>query len=120
METDISKDYQEAVRRIKIAKKKNSVSLDLYGLSLTQLPESIQDLSDQLRRLDLSDCDILASLQGIENLTQLQQLDLSLCENLTSLQGIENLSQLQQLYLSVCERLTSLQGIEKLTQLQQL
>ncbi len=91
----------------------------------------------QLTSLNVSGCDNLSSLSGVEGLSQLTSLAVSGCDNLSSLSGIEGLSQLTlvnvknlssieglsqltSLDVSGCDNLSSLSGIKGLSQLTSL
>ncbi|MGI9179538.1 MAG: COR domain-containing protein [Longimicrobiaceae bacterium] len=108
-----------ALARIEEAHRNEEPLLDLSGLRLTQLPASIEKLT-QLQSLYLSDNQLTQLPASIEKLTQLQQLVLW-GNQLTQLPAsIEKLTQLQYLNLSG-NQLTQLPAsIEKLTQLQRL
>jgi Leucine-rich repeat (LRR) protein len=111
--------YQEAERRIEAARQENTIQLDLSGLWLTELPETIASLT-QLQTLNLSGNQLTELPETIASLTQLQKLYLS-SNQLTELpETIASLTQLQTLYFSN-NRLTELpEVIAALTQLQTL
>src|SRR5437588_369724 len=88
-----------AEARIQEALKKRATELDLSGLGLTELPESIAQLS-QLQMLSLSYNQLTTLPESVAQLSQLLQ-KLYLDDNqLTSLpESLRNLTQLEQLYL---------------------
>ncbi len=95
-----------AAERIKVARELDAYDLDLSGLGLTQLPESIGELS-QLRHLSVADNRLTSLPESIGRLTQLQEVYFS-GNQLTSLpESIGQLSGLLSLYL-FDNRLTSL------------
>ena len=67
--------YQEAERRIAEAQRTNATELDLSGLGLTSLPESLFQLT-QLQTLYLSENHLTELPKGIGQLEDLQNLDL--------------------------------------------
>jgi len=111
--------YQEAERRIEAARQEGATELDLSGIGLTELPETIALLT-QLQELDLSDNQLTELPEVIASLTQLQTLNL-FYNRLTELsEEIALLTQLQELDLSD-NQLTELpEVIASLTQLQTL
>jgi Leucine-rich repeat (LRR) protein len=111
--------YQKAERRIKAARQENAIKLNLEGLGLTDLPESITALT-QLQSLNLSHNQLTELPESITALTQLQTLNLS-HNQLTELpDSITALTQLQTLDLSH-NQLTELpNSITALTQLKEL
>ena len=133
----------EAEKRVRAAIKGESLSLDLSGLALTQLPSSLNQLT-QLQELDLSYNQLTTLPDWIGQLTQLRE-SLNLSGNqlttlpdslgqLTQLRGLwlgrnqltmlpnsfGQLSQLQQLSLTHNQLTTLPDSLGQLTQLQQL
>jgi internalin A len=104
---------------IEEAWKSREITLDLSAKNLTELPESIGQLT-QLQALHLSDNQLSELPEFIGQLTQLQFLDLS--ENqLTELpESIGQFTQLQSLYLSGNQLSELPEFIGQLTQLQSL
>lgn len=84
--------------------------------------ESLNSLAGlaHLMHLDVSGCQLVRSLEGIQNLTQLKTLKLNACASLESLDGIEHLTQLMHLELDGGERLKNLNGIQSLKLLKTL
>jgi Leucine-rich repeat (LRR) protein len=112
------KAYQEAERRIEVARQEGATELDLSRMELTEVPEAIASLT-QLESLDLSDNQLTELPKAIASLTQLQLIDISR-NQLTALESIASLTQLQLLDLSD-NQLTELpKAIASLTQLQEL
>ena len=68
-------NYKIAIDRIKTAKKNGSMSLDLSGLDLTELPSEI-GLVKNLFLLNLSKNNLTSICPEISNLKFLQKLDL--------------------------------------------
>jgi internalin A len=94
-----SKGWQEALRRIERTRRSNATELDLSGLNLTTLPESLNQLS-QLQTLSLSNNQLTAVPESLCQLSQLQNLDVS-NNQLTALpESLGQLSHLQDLDLS--------------------
>ncbi|MFG6101585.1 COR domain-containing protein [Leptothoe sp. EHU-05/26/07-4] len=116
--------YREAERRIEVARQEGATELDLSNLALTEVPESIGQLT-QLDKLDLSGYgDSKNQLTGlpdaIANLTQLQSLNFSNNGLTRLLDAISNLTHLKELNLSN-NQLTGLpDAIANLTQLKEL
>lgn len=109
----------EAQRLIKQALDTGATHLNLSKLRLRQLPKELALIATQLTSLDLSDCQALTSLQGLEPLSQLTQLDISGCCALINVDGLQHPSQLTHLDMSGCP-LKSLVGLQRLIQLTQL
>lgn len=82
--------YAKAIRKIEQAKKENAIDLDLRGLKLESVPETISQLT-LLRTLDLSFNQLTSLPESLGQLTALRTLQLSY-NKLTSLP--ESLSQL--------------------------
>ena len=97
--------YREAERRIEEALQEGATELDLSNLALTEVPESIGQLT-QLEKLVLGGWskDSQNQLTGlpdeIANLTQLQELNLSYNQFIGLPDAIANLTQLKELDLS--------------------
>ena len=111
--------YREAEKRIEAARRSGAKELDLIGIKLTELPESVEQLT-QLRSLNLSYNQLTALLESLGQLTQLQSLDLS-SNQLTALpESLGQLTQLQSLDLSNNQLTTLPESLGQLTQLQSL
>ncbi|MBW4527170.1 MAG: leucine-rich repeat domain-containing protein [Phormidium tanganyikae FI6-MK23] len=111
--------YREAERRIESARQEGATELDLGGMGLTEVPETIASLS-QLQLLDLDNNQLTELPEAIASLSQLQLLSLT-NNQLTELpKAIASLSQLQSLYLTN-NQLTELpEVVASLSQLQEL
>jgi internalin A len=110
---------KEAQKRINVALKKGATELDLSGLGLTSLPESLGKLT-QLTILDVSDNELTVLPECLGQLTQLQSLDV-MSNQLTELpESLGQLTQLQSLDV-MDNQLTELpESLGQLTQLQRL
>ena len=91
--------WQEALQRIEEALHANSRDLDLTGLRLTTLPESLGRLS-QLNDLYLRENQLTALPESLGWLSQLQTLDLSSNQLTTLPEWLGQLSQLRTLNFS--------------------
>ncbi len=111
---------ETAIQRIKAALKSRSNHLDLGSLPLNKLPAKIDELAPHLTSLDLSECEMLTSLNGIEKLKALTKLDVTGCDALTNLKALEPLTALTTLNAGWCDALTDLEGIDSLTGLTSL
>ena len=111
---------QEAERLISEAKAAKATSLSLAGLRIRRLPESLGELQEHLRVLDLSGCSSLRMVDGLSGLTDLRHLDLSGCGALSSLACLSSLSELRHLDLSGCGALSSLACLSGLSELRHL
>jgi internalin A len=114
-----NKAYQEAEKRIEKARRSGAMILNVGGIELDELPESLGNLT-QLQYVDLSG-NHLTSLPGwLGRLSQLQYLDLS-NNQLTPLpESLGQLTQLKELGLA-SNHLTALpESLGRLTQLQTL
>jgi Leucine-rich repeat (LRR) protein len=113
--------YAEALRRIRQVEDSGTASLDLSGLSLSQLPRELERLTS-LRELNLSGCQQLsADLGPVAALTRLQTLTLSACEHLNGdLKPIGGLKSLRTLNLCFDGQLTDLSPLAGLKSLQTL
>lgn len=74
---DISTPYQNAIKRIKHVSRLGSSKIDLSGLYLSDLPEELWSIANQLTALDLSHNRISFIPSGIESFTNLEILILS-------------------------------------------
>jgi Leucine-rich repeat (LRR) protein len=91
--------YRKAEQKIEQARRTGATELDLNEMDLTELPESLGNLT-QLQSLNLSSNQLTALPETLGNLTLLQTLDLS-DNHLTTLpEAIGQLTQLQWLNLS--------------------
>ncbi|MBK9147491.1 MAG: hypothetical protein IPM12_06695 [Flavobacteriales bacterium] len=71
-------------------------------------------------RVDLSKCDSLTNVDGLQGLGALQTLDLSSCWMLTNVDGIQGLGALQTLHLRFCLSLSNVDSLQGLGALQTL
>ncbi len=113
------KAYRKAEQKIERARRLGATELDLFDMGLTELPESIGQLT-QLQLLHLSGNQLTAIPEIISRLTNLQSLDIS-DNNLTALpESIGQITGLQSLDISG-NQLTALPAsIVRLTGLQSL
>jgi len=113
------KAYYEAEKKIREARRSGAKELDLIGMKLTELPESLGQLT-QLQSLDLSYNQLKTLPESLGQLTQLQDLNLSRNQLTTLPEWLGDLTQLQSLDLSE-NQLTALpESLGNLTQLQSL
>eukprot|EP01018_Ginkgo_biloba_P036684 Gb_33801 [translate_table: standard] len=75
---------------------------------------------NELKLLNVFDCERLTELQGLGGLKSLTVLDLSHCENISELSGLESLESLTDLNLKGCKNVKSLAGMEVLKSLKRL
>lgn len=106
----------EALKKIKEAKKSNAYKLDLSGLGLTEVPSELSQLT-QLKELNLTG-NKLTYISGLDKLIQLTILNLG-HNQLDKINGIEALNQLRELYLGY-NKLNKITGLERLTELVKL
>ncbi|NQU20766.1 MAG: TIR domain-containing protein [Candidatus Nealsonbacteria bacterium] len=113
------KGWEEAKRRIQHARRSVATELDLSGLSLTSVPESLGQLSG-LMELGLSGNQLTSLPESLDQLSCLEELWL-FDNQLTSLpESLGQLSRLETLYLSD-NQLTSLpESLRKLAALKEL
>ena len=98
--------YRRAEKKIEAALRSGATELKLNGMELTELPESLGQLT-KLQELNLAGSDLTSLPEWLGNLTQLQSLDIS-SNDLTSLpEWLGNLTQLKVLNLEE-SRLTAL------------
>ncbi len=116
---EAEKAFRKAERKIKEARRTGAKELHLSVMGLTELPESLGQLT-QLQSLHLSSNQLTALPESLGQLTQLQTLDL-FDNQLTALpESLGQLTQLQTLDLSH-NQLTALpESLGQLTQLQSL
>ena len=91
--------YYEAEKKIEEALKSGATELRLKGMELTELPESIEQLT-QLQWLDISLCHLTALPKTLGQLTQLRLLDLANNQLTTLPEFLGQLTQLRLLILS--------------------
>jgi internalin A len=84
--------------RIEEARKSKATELDLSGEGLSQLPESLGQLS-QLQQLDLDGNQLTAVPEALGQLSQLQQLDLNGNQLTAVPETFQHLTSLQEFYL---------------------
>ena len=90
----------EAEKSIAEAKESMSSHLSLAKLRISQLPKSINSLTNHLLELDLDQCRQLTCLTPLSILTNLQQLNISGCDQVTDLAPLAKLQNLQRLIIS--------------------
>ncbi|CCH53979.1 putative serine/threonine-protein kinase pats1 [Fibrisoma limi BUZ 3] len=110
---------REALRRIKNTRSKLSEILDLSGLNLSSLPESIGQLT-QLTRLYLYDNQLTILPESIGQLTQLTRLSLHDNQLAVLPESISQLTQLTSLSLHDNQLAVLPESISQLTQLTEL
>ena len=118
-ENQAVKGMAEALQRIEKARLEKSVTLNLSGLALTTLPESLGNLT-ALQGLDLSDNQLTTLPEWLGNLTALQSLYLYGNQLTTLPESLGNLTALQSLYLSNNQLTTLPESLGNLTALQWL
>ncbi len=108
--------YREAEKKIEEARRTGATELALVGMGLTELPESLCELT-HLQKLHLNGNQLTASLESLGQLTQLQKLDLRRNQLSGLPESLGQLTQLETLDLSY-NQLTSLpfefSGLSKL------
>jgi GTPase SAR1 family protein len=111
--------YRKAEKKIEAARRSGAKELNLSGIRLPELPESLGQLT-QLQSLNLSSNQLMALPESLGQLTQLQSLDLH-SNQLTALpKSLGQLTQLQSLNLFY-NKLTALpESLGQLTLLQKL
>lgn len=73
-----------------------------------------------LEYLDLSSCENLISLSGLEKFTALKELNLNQCENLSDLSALSNFSSLKIITLTGAHSVTDLSPLKKHSKVQKL
>ena len=101
-----SKAYRKAEEKIAEALRTGATKLSLSGMRLTELPESIGQLT-QLQTLNLSSNQLTALPESLGQLTQLQELRLHDNQLTTLPESLGQLTQLQKLYVAA-NQLTAL------------
>jgi internalin A len=113
------KAYQEAEQRIKRARNSRETHLALYGIKLTEVPESIAQLTD-LQELNLSNNKLMSLPESIAQLSNLKEIHLYQNQLMSLPEAIGQLPNLKDLNLSnnklmslpeVIAQLTNLQGL---------
>lgn len=113
------KGYREAEQKVAAARRSLAKELDLNGLKLTELPESLGQLT-LLQELDLSDNQLPVLPELLGQLTQLQSLNLSNNRLTTLPEWLGQLTQLQTLSLYNNQLSALPESLSQLTQLQSL
>ncbi|MGE5655985.1 MAG: COR domain-containing protein [Actinomycetota bacterium] len=120
------KAYREAEQRIEAVRQAGETELDLRGLKLTEVPESIGQLTN-LQKLDLgsgywdnSKNQLKELPEAIASLTELQQLDLSNNQLKELPEALASLTELQKIDLSNNQLRELPEALANLTQLQWL
>lgn len=91
--------YREAEQKIKTARQFGSKELFLGGISLTELPEAVGQLT-QLQLLYLSNNQLVTLPESLGNFSHLQKFCVSNNQLVTLPESLGQLTQLQELYLS--------------------
>lgn len=118
-DSDTERPIRVAKRRIEGARLTLATELNLNDISLTDLPESLGQLT-QLRRLDLADNRLTALPDSLGKLTRLQTLILPDNQMTTLPESLRQLSQLEWLDLGI-NHLTALpEWVGQLSQLQHI
>lgn len=92
--------------------------LSLDGCAVTDLT-SLRELT-QLKRLELTSCELLTELKPLAKLKGLEELDLSFCGSLEDLAALSELTSLAVLHLVRCTEVTDLGPLTRLTNLRSL
>lgn len=95
----MDKSYQEALKKIKKARKTNATTLNLTGSDLTVLPPEIQHLTN-LQTLYASNTQLSALPPEIQHLTNLKVLEVSNTQLSALPPQIQHLTKLERLYVS--------------------
>ena len=98
---------------------KRPIVIDLSNCDALQNVDGLQGLNS-LQSLDLSYCHKLQNVNGLQGLTSLQSLDLSHCPKLQNVDGLQGLNSLQSLNLIGCDALQNVDGLQGLNSLQSL
>jgi internalin A len=114
-----SEGPREAQVRIEEARKTGKRDLDLSGLNLTAIPDSLGQLTN-LQQLNLSNNQITAIPDSLAQLTNLQQLNFSINQITAIPDSLAQLTNLQQLNLSNNQITAIPDSLAQLTNLQQL
>src|ERR1039457_306345 len=110
---------EEVARRIEVARRSDAKTLDLGGLDLTAIPESLTQFA-QLQLLGLRRNQITAIPDSLAQLAQLQSLDLSSNQIAAIPDSLARLAQLQVLVLSSNQIAAIPDSLARLAQLQVL
>jgi len=111
--------FEEAKQQIDQARRDGATELSLSGMKLTELPESLGQLT-QLQTLTLNGNQLTALPESLGQLTQLQKLNLARNQLTVLPESLGQLTQLQTLDL-YDNQLTALpESLDQLTQLQNL
>ncbi len=111
--------YRKAEEKIEEAQRSGATNLDLSRMQLTELPESLGQLT-QLQSLYLGDNQLTSLPEWLNQLTQLQEVYLA-NNQLTSLpEWLNQFTQLQSLYLGDNQLTTLPEWLNQFTQLQLL
>ncbi|HEY1187586.1 MAG TPA: COR domain-containing protein [Gemmata sp.] len=111
--------YQKAEARIAEAQRIGAISLHLIGMGLTEVPGSLDQLT-QLQRLSFSSNQLSSLPESLGQLTQLQSLDLDRNRLSSVPASLGQLAQLQTLSLSYNQLSSLPASLGQLTQLQEL
>jgi internalin A len=111
--------FNNAEKKIQEALRTGAKALDLNDRRLTELPESLGQLT-QLQSLDLSRNQLTALPESLGQFTQLQRLDLTGNQLTTLPESLGQLTQLQRLDLAGNQLTTLPESLGQLTQLQWL
>lgn len=113
---DPAKAFAEAERRIQETVETGATKLDLNRLGLTDLPESLDQLT-QLRELELSNNQLTALPAWLGELTQLQKLDINDNQLMALPESLGQLGELRVLNLTRNHLMTLPGWINQLTKL---
>jgi hypothetical protein len=102
----------KVVARVGLKEKVTSAALPRIAELLKALNRPIE--------LNLSFCEALQNVDGLQGLTSLQSVVLSFCDALQNVDGLQGLTSLKSLYLSSCGALKNVDGLQGLTSLQSL
>ena len=90
--------YRQAEQQIERAQRKGATVLALEGMGLTEVPESLGNLT-RLQLLDLSENQLTSLPKSLGNLAQLQELDLHTNQLTLLPESLSKLAQLRELNL---------------------
>lgn len=92
----------------------NLESLDNLSISNSNLKNlsDLNKINDIKYYLTIDNCNLLESLEGIENIVTVNSFKISNCNSLEALKGVKNIKNINSLNISNCNSLENLSGLE--------
>ncbi|WP_373960342.1 COR domain-containing protein [Vibrio gigantis] len=116
----INNTEQEFLKKINEAKEKKYEHLEIDGLRFSEIPKEIATLVNTLKRLTITGCYRLRSIDNLKSLINLEELSINYFSDLYSIDVIKNLPNLKSLTINCSIKESCIDVLAKCTNLSEL